>query len=93
MGKKKETGSKQKLIHDLQLFLWQFEQAGYTREGMNETLHKLEGVLKEDAERVGEETEGHLFKMLRDCHSYVLGEKSPQLIVQDLNQLRMDLET
>ncbi|NGX50486.1 MAG: hypothetical protein K1060chlam2_00332 [Chlamydiae bacterium] len=87
-----EEGRQRRLIHDLQSFLWQFEQGGYTRDTMQEILKKLEGVLEEDGHLLGGSIERHMQKMMRDCQAYSMGGGNPVLIVDDLDQLRQDLE-
>ena len=88
----KETEQRRQLIHDLQTFLWQFEQKGYSKEAMSEVLTKLESVLQNDAHGIGGRVEEHLVKMIQDCHSYMEGTGNPRKVVEDLDQLRMDLE-
>jgi len=85
-------GAKRQLIHDLQTFLWQFEQGGYTRETMRDVLEKLERALEDDGHEIGGKLEGHLRKMVRDCRAYAEGGGKPKQVVQDLDQLRRDLE-
>src|SRR3990167_3042532 len=87
----KESEKKRQLIHDLQTFLWQFEQKGYSKEAMAEVLSKLERVLENDAHGIGGKVEEHLVKMIHDCHSYMEGNANPRKVVEDLDQLRIDL--
>lgn len=84
---------KRQLIHDLQTFLWQFEQKGYSKEAMFEVLSKLEKVLENDAHGIGGSVEEHLLNMIRDCHSYMEGKGNPRKVVEDLDRLRIDLES
>jgi len=83
---------KTQLIHDLQTFLWRFEQGGYSRDAMQEVLIFLERALKSEAHDIGGDIEVHLSKMILDCHSYAEGNGNPLDVVKDLDQLRRDLE-
>lgn len=87
-----KSGAKRQLIHDLQTFLWQFEQGGYTRETMHEVLLKLEKVLEQDGETLGGEIHRHVEVMIRDCRAYAFGGGDPKKVVSDLDKLREDLE-
>ena len=87
-----EESAKRELIHDLQTFLWMFEQEGYSREAMQGVLARLERVLEDDAHQMGGNVERHLQKMVCDCETYAKGGGDPKKIVQDLDQLRKDLE-
>lgn len=87
----KEVAKKQ-LIHDLQSFLWQFEQGGYTRETMHDVLEKLEKVIENDGELLGEPIKRHVEQMIRDCRAYAFGGGNPKKVVGDLDKLRQDLE-
>lgn len=91
--KEKRQALKRQLIHDLQTFLWRFEQGGYSRDSMQEVLSFLEKALENEAHEIGGETGSHLRKMIKDCHLYVEGKSSPKDVVRDLDQLRKDLET
>lgn len=90
--KGKIQGVKRQLIHDLQTFLWRFEQGGYSRDSMNEVLGYLEKALESEAHEIGGEIEEHLIKMIADCHAYAEGKGNPRDVVRDLDQLRQDLE-
>jgi hypothetical protein len=83
---------KRELVHDLRTFLWMFEQEGYSREAMQGVLARLERVLEDDAYQIGGDIERHVKKMVQDCESYAKGVGDPKQIVQDLDQLRKDLE-
>ncbi|MCB1106752.1 MAG: hypothetical protein KDK76_01490 [Chlamydiia bacterium] len=83
---------KKQLIHDLQVFLWQFEQGGYSRSAMHDILSRLERVLEGDGEVLGDPIHQHVERMLRDCRAYALGGGDPKKVVYDLDQLRQDLE-
>ncbi|QVL55001.1 MAG: hypothetical protein KFB95_06695 [Simkaniaceae bacterium] len=83
---------KKQLIHDLQTFLWRFEQGGYTRETMLEILTKLETVLESDGEELGEPIQRHVENMIRDCRAYAFGGGDHKKVVFDLDKLRQDLE-
>lgn len=87
-----KEGNKNQLIHDLQSFLWQFEQGGYTRDSMHDVLKKLEKILESDGEFLGEPVTRHVQQMIRDCRAYAFGAGNPQKIVGDLDRLRQDLE-
>jgi len=87
-----KEGKKNQLIHDLQSFLWQFEQGGYTRDSMHAVLAKLEKVLENDGESLGEPIKRHVEQMIRDCRAYAFGAGNPQKVVGDLDKLRQDLE-
>ena len=89
---KKEQGAKRQLTHDLQTFLWRFEQGGYTRETMHEVLAALEKVLENDGEVLGEPIQRHVEAMIRDCRAYAFGGGDPKKVVGDLDKLRQDLE-
>ena len=84
--------ARRQLIHDLQSFLWQFEQGGYSRDTMHDVLEKLERALEDDGHDLGGITEKHLQKMIGDCFAYSEGKGDPVQIVKDLDQLRQDLE-
>jgi len=83
---------KRALIHDLQVFLWRFEQGGYTRETMQENLKSLEKVLDTDGKMLGDAIQKHLDLMIQDCKAYANGEGDPQSVVSRLDKLRQDLE-
>ena len=83
---------KKQLIHDLQTFLWRFEQGGYTRESMHETLSALERVLESDGETLGDPFRKDVEAMIRDCRAYAFGGGDPKKVVSDLDKLRQDLE-
>ena len=83
---------KKQLIHDLQTFLWRFEQGGYTRASMQEVLSSLERVLEDDGEALGEPISRHIEAMIRDCRAYALGGGDPKKVAFDLDKLRQDLE-
>ena len=83
---------KRQLIHDLQTFLWRFEQGGYSRDSMHEVLVFLEKALESEAHEIGGEIEKHLIKMITDCRAYAEGNGNPRDVVRDLDQLRQDLE-
>ncbi len=87
-----KKGGKNQLIHDLQSFLWQFEQGGYTRESMHDVLEKLEKVLEDDGELLGGPIKEHVEQMIRDCRAYAFGAGNPRKVVGDLDKLRQDLE-
>ena len=87
-----EKGTRNRLIHDLQSFLWQLERGGYSRDTMHTVLAKLEKVLEDDGHDLGGAIEKHLQKMIVDCHDYSDGGGNPVQIVKDLDQLRQDLE-
>lgn len=89
----KGQSAKRQLIHDLQTFLWQFEQGGYSKETMNDVLKKLKQALESDGHQIGGELEGHLKKLIRDCEAYAEGKGDPKQVIQDLDQLRRDLES
>jgi hypothetical protein len=84
--------AKKQLIHDLQTFLWQFEQGGYTRETMLEILTRLESVLEEDADVLGQPIQKHVETMIRDCRAYAFGGGDQKKVALDLDALRRDLE-
>ena len=84
--------AKKQLIHDLQTFLWRFEQGGYTRETMHEILSVLEKVLENDGEALGDPIQKDVESMIRDCRAYALGGGDPKKVVFDLDKLRKDLE-
>ena len=88
----KEGGAKRQLITDLQSFLWQFEQGGYSRDTMHDVLSRLEGALEEDGDILGGAVKKHIEKMIRDCRAYAFGGGDPKQIVGDLDKLRQDLE-
>ncbi len=88
----KNEGAKRQLIHDLQSFLWRFEQGGYSRETMHETLDGLEGALESDGEEIGGMIQEHVEQMIRDCRAYAFGGGDPKKVVSDLIKLRQDLE-
>lgn len=90
--KGKIQGVKRQLIHDLQTFLWRFEQGGYSRDSMQEVLSFLEKALESEAHEIGGKIEEHLIKMIEDCHAYAEGKGNPRDVVRDLDQLRQDLE-
>ena len=87
-----KKGGKNQLIYDLQSFLWQFEQGGYTRESMHDVLEKLEKVLEDDGELLGGPIKEHVEQMIRDCRAYAFGAGNPRKVVGDLDKLRQDLE-
>jgi|GEM_PF-3236376 hypothetical protein len=87
-----KKGAKNQLIHDLQSFLWQFEQGGYTRETMYTVLERLEKVLENDGELLGEPVKRDVEQMIRDCRAYAFGGGNPKKVVSDLDKLRQDLE-
>ena len=87
-----KEGEKHQLIHDLQSFLWQFEQGGYTRDCMHDVLEKLEAAIEHDGEILGGPVKKHVEQMIRDCRAYALGAGDPQKVVYDLDKLRQDLE-
>ena len=87
-----KKGGKNQLIHDLQSFLWQFEQGGYSRESMHDVLKKLEEVLEDDGELLGAPIKEHVEQMIRDCRAYALGAGNPRKVFGDLDKLRQDLE-
>lgn len=87
-----KEGAKRQLIHDLQSFLWQFEQGGYTRETMHDVLEKLEKVLETDGTLLGEPIKRHVEQMIRDCRAYAFGAGNPKKVVHDLDKLQKDLE-
>lgn len=84
--------AKKQLIHDLQSFLWQFEQGGYSRETMLGTLSKLEGALVGDGEALGDPIKRDVENMIRDCRAYAFGGGDPKKVAKDLDKLRRDLE-
>lgn len=84
--------AKKKLIRDLQAFLWQFEQEGYSREAMVSTLKKFRVVLKEDSQGLDLSIYDHVCQMITDCDAYAKGVGSSIAVVQDLDRLRKDLE-
>ncbi|MEM7174781.1 MAG: hypothetical protein AAF443_02490 [Chlamydiota bacterium] len=88
----KKQALKRKLIHDLQTFLWQFEQGGYSREAMTAILEKFAAVLESDSQQLDEGIGQHVQQMLGDCRSYAEGKGDSLSIVKDLDQLRRDLE-
>lgn len=90
--KRKMQMIKKELIHDLQTFLWRFEQGGYSRDSMEDVLSCLEKALENDAHEIGGKIEAHINQMIQDCRAYAEGEKNSNDIVRDLNQLRKDLE-
>ena len=83
---------KRQLIHDLQTFLWRFEQGGYSKDSMQDVLAFLEKALENNAHEIGEEIEVHIQKMIKDCHAYAKGKGNPRDVVRDLDLLRQDLE-
>ncbi len=87
-----KEGEKKQLVHDLQSFLWQFEQGGYTREAMYDVLKKLASVLENDGEKLGDPIKQHVEQMIRDCRAYAFGGGDPRKVVGDLDKLRKDLE-
>lgn len=89
----KSQALRRQLIHDLQTFLWRFEQGGYSRDAMQDVLSFLEKALENEAHEIGGEIEKHLIKMIADCRAYALGKGNPKDVVRDLDQLRQDLES
>lgn len=85
-------GAKNQLIRDLQTFIWQLEQGGYTRETMHDVLGRLEKALENDGELLGNPIQKDLEQMIRDCRAYAFGGGDPKKVVGDLDQLRQDLE-
>ncbi len=83
---------KDRLIHDIQTFLWQLEQGGYTRETMAGVLSKLKVPLLEDGKAVGGAVQEDVERMVADCERYISGEEEPRQVVWDLDRLRRDLE-
>ncbi len=89
IGKKE---AQRELIHDLQTFLFIFEQGGYSKEAMADVLAKLEEPLRVDGRLIGGDVQHHVQALLQDCRSYVEGVGEPRQVVSDLDQLRQDLE-
>lgn len=88
----RENGAKRQLIIDLQSFLWQFEQGGYTRDTMHDVLSRLEQALGQDGDKLGGAIKKHIEMMIRDCRAYAFGGGDPKKIIGDLDKLRQDLE-
>ncbi len=87
-----ESEARRELIHDLQTFLFLFEQGGYTKEAMADVLKKLEEPLRVDGRLVGGDVFLHVKQMLTDCRSYAEGVGEPRQVASDLDRLRQDLE-
>ncbi len=83
---------KRKLTRDLQAFLWQFEQGGYTRETMLSILGQFTPLFIEDCELLEPMVQRHVQQMVTDCQAYAEGKGDSLSIVKDLDLLKTDLE-
>ena len=83
---------KRKLTHDLQAFLWQFEQGGYTRQTMLSILGQFTPLFIQDCQLLEPMVQRHVKQMLSDCQAYAEGKGDSLSIVQDLDRLKADLD-